>query len=439
MCDSSRKIPISTITVGDGDALRKSLGADGEYDGRPSFVFGDGGAGAERWQILSPVRTRPGGVKGLNEAVRKTWRPGDVGRAIRSFKLPPPLGADQVLFFDKVMCVANHPRDAWSVASRQKLKRQPVANGEIGMAVHWHQRKGIKVEFSTQPGLQFTFWTSELNSSNERGMDVLEQAYALTVHKAQGSQFGTTLVIVPNPCLLLSPELLYTALTRQRDRVVVFLQGDIGELRQLGAPSRSETAKRLTRLFRLPDPFETLDGEIVDGAHVHRTQNDELVRSKSEVIVANTLRTLGLEYVYERELIMGDGTRRLPDFTIIRKGSKPVYWEHLGMLDSAGYRADWDKKLAWYGSHGILPLQDGGGPSGSLVWSVESQKDGIDSLAIEEPRAQSKSTMIPGSSESRAPRHIWPGCGVGGRPGGPSRIREHGGRPCHKGRPPTGR
>ena len=54
------------------------------------------------------------------------------------------------------------------------------------------------------------------------------------------------------------------------------------------------------------------------------------------------------------------------------------------MLDSAGYRADWDRKLAWYGSHGILPLQDGGGPSGSLVWSVESQKNGIDSLAIEE-------------------------------------------------------
>jgi hypothetical protein len=293
------------------------------------------------------------------------------------------LGADQVLVNDKVMCVENHARDAWQVAARSKLKRQQVANGEIGMAVHWKQRKGIKVEFSTQPGLQFTFWTNELNSSSERGADLLEQAYAITVHKSQGSQFGTTVVVVPNPCQLLSPELLYTALTRQRDRVVLFLQGDIGELRRLGDPSRSETAKRLTRLFRLPDPFETLDGEVVDGAHVHRTQNDELVRSKSEVIVANTLKSVGLEYVYERELVMADGTKRLPDFTIAPDAPRPIYWEHLGMLDSAGYRADWDAKLDWYANHGIQPLANGGGPAGSLVWSTESATGGIDSLVIE--------------------------------------------------------
>jgi hypothetical protein len=375
--------PKLEIELGDSDALKKSLGADGDYKGRPSFVFGQGGAGAERWQLLSPVRTRPGGVKGLNALVRRTWRPGDVGKAIRSFKLPPPLGSDQVLFNDKVMCVENHLRDAWDVAGRQKLKKHSVANGEIGMAVIWQQRDNIKVEFSTQPGLQYTFWTSQLNSSSERGSELLEQAYAITVHKAQGSQFETTLVVIPNPCQLLSPELLYTALTRQRDRVVVFLQGDLRELRRLGAPSRSETARRLTRLFRRPDPFETLDGEVVDGAHVHRTQNDELVRSKSEVIVANTLRAVGLDYVYEQELVMTDGTRRLPDFTIARVAGKPVYWEHLGMLESAGYRADWEKKVDWYASHGIVPLEDGGGSAGALVWSVESQKHGIDSAAIE--------------------------------------------------------
>ena len=45
-------------------------------------------------------------------------------------------------------------------------------------------------------------------------------AYALTVHKAQGSEFNTVILVLPNPCRLLSRELLYTALTRQRDRVV---------------------------------------------------------------------------------------------------------------------------------------------------------------------------------------------------------------------------
>jgi hypothetical protein len=374
--------PTLAIKPGDADDLRRSLGAAGEYNGRPSFVSGEGGIGAERWQILSPLRARAGGVKGLNELIRRKWRAGDLASAIRSYKLPPPLGADQVLFYDKVMCTANHLREAWQVTARQKVKRQPVANGEIGMAVIWQKNKGLKVEFSTQPGLQFTFWASELNAESERS-DVLEQAYAITVHKSQGSQFETTLVVIPNPCQLLSPELVYTALTRQRDRVVVFFQGDTSELRHLASPSRSETARRLTRLFRLPDPFETLDGEVVDGAHVHRTLNNELVRSKSEVIVANTLHGLGVAYAYEQQLVMKDGSRRLPDFTLSLPSRAPVYWEHLGMLESAGYRADWEAKLEWYKAHDVLPLDDGGGASGTLVWSTESRKAGIDSLEIE--------------------------------------------------------
>jgi len=52
----------------------------------------------------------------------------------------------------------------------------------------------------------------------------LELAYALTIHKAQGSEFGMTFVVIPNPCRLLSRELLYTALTRQREQVVLFHQ-----------------------------------------------------------------------------------------------------------------------------------------------------------------------------------------------------------------------
>jgi hypothetical protein len=295
--------------------------------------------------------------------------------------MPPPLGADQILAHDKVMCIRNHRRKAQTQA-RQTVNAE-LANGEIGVAVSWWKDDCIRVEFSTQNDFQFTFWTSELNSDGEMA-DVLEVGYAITVHKAQGSQFGTTIVVVPNPCLLLSPELLYTALTRQRDRVVVFVQGDPTELRLFGSPARSETAKRLTRLFRAPDPFETPEGDVLDGSHVHRTLNDEMVRSKSEVIVANTLHGLGIDYVYEQDLVMPDGSRRSPDFTIARLGKPNVYWEHLGMLDLHGYRADWEAKRDWYASHGILPWTDGGGPNGVLVWSDEGVVDaGIDSLDIE--------------------------------------------------------
>ena len=53
------------------------------------------------------------------------------------------------------------------------------------------------------------------------------------------------------------------------------------------------------------------------------------------------------------------------------------------MLDSSGYRADWEAKQEWYAAHGILPWADGGGANGTLVWSTESQRDGIDAQEIE--------------------------------------------------------
>ena len=233
--------------------------------------------------------------------------------------------------------------------------------------------------------MQFTFWEDELNSRDEAIREVLEIAYAITVHKAQGSQFELTFLVIPNPCPLLSPELLYTALTRHRQRTMLLVQGDPLQLLELGDPARSETARRLTCLFQPPDPFTTTDGTLLDGSHIHRSANNELMRSKSEVIVANTLRHLGIEYSYEELLRMRDDTVREPDFTIRRPGKPTVYWEHLGMLDLSGYRADWEAKLAWYAQHGVLPWEQGGGPSGSLVWSAEKQDaPGIDAHEIEE-------------------------------------------------------
>ena len=126
------------------------------------------------------------------------------------------------------------------------------------------------------------------------------------------------------------------------------------------------------------------DDHLFDAAHVHRTVNGELVRSKSEVIVANVLGSLGLEYEYEQPLSMADGSTRIPDFRIDRGVQPPVYWEHLGMLDVRGYRADWEAKRKWYASHGIRAWEDGGGPEGILVWSSEGDlRGGIDAQSIE--------------------------------------------------------
>lgn len=371
------------VPVGDADALKRSLGANGIYNGRAAFEFGSGGKGAEAWQLLSPVRNREGGIVMLNHLVRTTWRQGDATLARRSRKLPPPMGADEILFHDKVMCIQNHGRAGWRVHEHEQVKAD-VANGEIGMVTHWQGRKGLKVEFSTQPGLQYTFWDSDLDGTGEQGQELLELAYAITIHKAQGSQFGVTFVVVPTPCLLLSPELLYTALTRQQERTVVLVQGNPSELRRYTGPARSATARRLTNLFRAPAPL-SLDGILVDAAHLHRTGNGEMVRSKSEVIVADVFKRLDVRYEYEKELVMEDGSWRIPDFTISLPAGKVVYWEHLGMLHDVVYREDWEHKLAWYAKHGIRSWTEGGGPRGMLVWSTEGQDSrGIDSEAIEE-------------------------------------------------------
>ena len=376
------------IVEGDTDSLKRSLGACEIYNGRPSFKFGKGGKGAEAWQILSPIRNRRGGVTALHQLIRRVWRQGDLAKARRYRGLAPPLGPQEILFHDKVICVNNHQRTSYSVDNGDKPKRY-IANGEIGMAVHWisnrdRSNSALKVEFSTQPGYQFTFWGKDLDPTGERTESPLELAYAVTIHKAQGSEFGTTLVVIPSPCPVLSPELLYTALTRQKDRAILFVQEGVGVLKEMARPSMSETGRRLTRLFRAPRPFRTADGDLSDASHIHRTIKGEPMRSKSEVIVANILESLGVRYAYELPLRMPDGSSRSPDFTLQRPTGK-VYWEHLGMLEDPAYEANWRKKKRWYAEHGILPWNEGGGPNGTLVYSTEGRSSpGIDSEKIKQ-------------------------------------------------------
>jgi ATP-dependent DNA helicase RecQ len=82
----------------------------------------------------------------------------------------------------------------------------------------------------------------------------------------------------------------------------------------------------------------------------HKTLSGDLVRSKSEVIIANILYQSGIPFTYEARLVAPDGSRYMPDFTIEWRG-KTYYWEHLGMLDVEDYRQNWELKKAWYETH----------------------------------------------------------------------------------------
>lgn len=86
---------------------------------------------------------------------------------------------------------------------------------------------------------------------------------------------------------------------------------------------------------------------------VHKTVCGELVRSKSEVAIANALHYHNLEYIYEPELEL-EGRIKPPDFKVVDDDTgEEWYWEHCGMMEDPKYRKRWEEKKAFYKKNGI--------------------------------------------------------------------------------------
>ena len=341
----------------------------------------------EDWQILSPVRNQPHGVEALNRLIQSRFRH-ETKEAARTRwrKTPKPMGREEIVYGDKVINLKNH-RHKNVYPTEGALAY--LANGEIGVVVGQFKGKNsnyrgapwkIEVEFASQPCFKYDFSPSDFAEEAEAK---LELAYALTVHKVQGSEFGLTFLIIPNPCWLLSRELLYTALTRQQNRVVVFHQGNPHEIKRFASDYHSEAAQRLTNLFEAASPI-ILKDRFLEERLIHCTRRGESVRSKSEVIIADLLHSHKIDYLYEAPLPGKDGTTRYPDFTFEDSaiGIK-VYWEHLGMMQVPEYRERWERKLGWYRKQGILPYEDGGGTEGTLIITKDDERGGIQSNEIE--------------------------------------------------------
>jgi hypothetical protein len=268
---------------------------------------------------------------------------------------------------------------------KDKSDRSYLANGEVGLIIGQYKGqkwpfKGLpwqlQVEFSTQPGLRFQYDDWEFEQDGDAPLDL---AYALTIHKAQGSEFGTTFVVVPNPCRVLSRELLYTALTRQQNDVVLFHQGEVRDLMKLAGADHSETAGRLTNLFVEPK-IVAHSGAFLEEGLIHRTTRGELVRSKSEVIIANLLDGLGLPYGYEQPFMGPDGSVRYPDFTVDdAESGRRLLIEHLGMMDRPDYVRRWKAKENWYRNAGVVPASEGNAEVGLLA---TTEMGGFDAAAV---------------------------------------------------------
>jgi hypothetical protein len=341
----------------------------------------------EAWQILSPLRGLPFGVASINRQIHERFRAKTMEFAsLRLRSIPKPIGAERIVYGDKVINLRNHRRGGKRVWPKEGALGY-LANGEIGIATGQFKLKSnpgiLHVEFSSQPGFTYSFSGKDFT---EEGDPALELAYALTVHKAQGSQFKLVIIIVPEGHPILSRELLYTALTRHQDRVVVLHQGPRTQLKQLAAPYESETARRMTNLMQSCKMVEVQLANrsvFLQAGLIHRTSTGIAVRSKSELIIAEALSRAGVAFEYERPLMLS-GKTRYPDFTIQDDISgKTVYWEHLGMLERADYRSGWEKKLAWYQANQVLPAKDGGGANGTLIITTDSTKSGFNISEIE--------------------------------------------------------
>ncbi len=322
-----------------------------EYEGQMYFWRArnaEAGAAAkiEQWQILSPVRAHAHGVRELNRFLQRHFRGATIERAKeQSFyrKIPRPLGPEEIVYGDKVISVVN---ERWRNVFPKENAVRYIANGDIGVVVGQYKRKAMKglpwkgeVEFAGQDGFVYDYRPGDFG---EERSPPLELAYALTVHKAQGSEFGRTIIVIPNPCRILTRELLYTALTRQRERITLLYQGDPAELKSFAQPDRSETATRLTNLFAEPDLIETSPGTFLERGLIHTTTRGDVVRSKSEALIAELLHARRIEYAYERKLTFDDGSFRYPDFTIEDDDlGRTIYWEHLGMLNDSVYAKRW--------------------------------------------------------------------------------------------------
>ena len=99
------------------------------------------------------------------------------------------------------------------------------------------------------------------------------------------------------------------------------------------------------------------------------------VRSKSELLIAEKLYEFDIPFRYE-EVIMIAGRQYAPDFKILRKSGKLVYWEHFGLMENQDYRHKNKWKLSVYEHAGIVPWRN-------LIVTYDEYDGGINLAVIE--------------------------------------------------------
>lgn len=356
----------------DIDGFNKSLGA--EKNG--VYTNYNTGKHIEDWQVLSPTKFIGTGSYYLNNQIHQKYRQKTV-EDWQKWKWKnkyEPQSVQNIVLGDKVISNRNENREAWNKT------KEYIANGELGILSR-AQKNGsypssYSFRFGSFEGKLFSYTKSDFGGENSDSK--LELAYALTVHKSQGSGYGKTIVVINGKSSFITKELLYTAFSRQREKLIVLSDLPIQELVQYANDWHSDTKQRYTDLFEVPNIIEIESGKqkrYFEEKLIHKTIRGEMVRSKSEVIVANILDKLNIDYCYEEPLEVS-GKTYIPDFTLRYQG-RTAYLEHLGMLRNKSYRKHWDNKRANYESAGVSETL------GNLIITEDGLDGSLDASLIE--------------------------------------------------------
>ncbi len=318
------------------------------------------------YQVISPYLHEEFGTEAINIRLQSEAQTGSLNR----------IGTlDGITVSDKVIQIRNragsNPIFAWNLLKKANEQCE-IFNGELGYVLphlfdmkFWHQNrfrlKRFCVRFSRKDDF-LVCYGSDLGRYTKAGRtrdlpgedpeDNLELAYAISVHKSQGSEFERIYFVLPKQkTALLSPELFYTGLTRATRHCTLLVESDIAPLLKIHRPQASHLVGINCSLFDFtpaPEGFELLrrEGYFEEGK-VHRTLAENMVRSKSEVIIANILFDREISFEYEKPLYAPDGSFYLPDFTILWHGEQ-FFWEHLGLLVREEYKRKWAVKKGWY-------------------------------------------------------------------------------------------
>lgn len=156
-------------------------------------------------QVMTPTRKGLLGVERMNVILQKYLNPSDEKKTERE------INGRLFREGDKVMQIKNNYQLEWEICTRFGLtvdKGMGVFNGDMGVISEINEYKEtVEVEYDEGRKVKYGFDM----------VDELELAYAITVHKSQGSEYPAVILpLLPGPKLLYNRNLLYTAVTRAK-------------------------------------------------------------------------------------------------------------------------------------------------------------------------------------------------------------------------------